>query len=136
MITLETLPNATAQEVFDQVATHLLNQGERAAEEEGGCMYRSPDGLKCGAGCLISDEEHKAFEDKEDSLEWNSWNDLVSSGKVPGNHEELISEIQAMHDNEHPDDWADGLTNMASRFRLEIKPELQSLIADYDKYAE
>ncbi len=26
MITLKTLPNATAQEVFDQVAKHLLSQ--------------------------------------------------------------------------------------------------------------
>lgn len=32
MITLKTLPNATAQEVFDQVATHLLTQGEKSVD--------------------------------------------------------------------------------------------------------
>ena len=42
MITLRTLPHATAQEVFDQVATHLLTQNARAGivDTDGGFMCR------------------------------------------------------------------------------------------------
>jgi len=45
MITLKTLPQATAQEVFDQVARHLLTQGKKSISENNQyCMYRF---LKC-----------------------------------------------------------------------------------------
>lgn len=40
MITLKTLSQATEQEVFDQVANHLLTQMEQSAVA-GGCWYRS-----------------------------------------------------------------------------------------------
>ena len=75
MITLKTLPQATAQEVFDQVAKHLLTQmkksvakraAESASDSKDYCMYRGFDGTKCAAGCLISDDEYKPeFEQKD-----------------------------------------------------------------------
>ena len=34
MITLKTLPQATAQEVFDQVANHLLEQGKKSEKDD------------------------------------------------------------------------------------------------------
>ncbi len=54
-ITLATLPEATAQEVYSQVRKHLLTQKMKSIEEGKGCVYRGPDGLMCAAGCLISD---------------------------------------------------------------------------------
>jgi len=52
----------TAQDVFDQVATHLLTQKERAlvsvANKNVRCAYRGVDGRKCAVGCLIADEDY------------------------------------------------------------------------------
>ena len=57
-ITLATLPQATAQQVFDQVKTHMMAQYAKSVGQNSDvCLYRGPDGLKCAAGCLISDEE-------------------------------------------------------------------------------
>jgi hypothetical protein len=63
MITLKTLGKATLQQVFDQVANHLMDQGERAATVNSSgrvtCYYRLND-LKCAAGCLIGDDEYES----------------------------------------------------------------------------
>lgn len=60
--------NGTKQEIFDRVVTHLAQQGEPALcmlpqadyDTDGpSCAYRTPQGLKCAAGCLIPDEKYK-----------------------------------------------------------------------------
>ena len=56
MITLATLEQATAQQVFTQVKNHLLKQNEKSMIN-GICAYRGSNGLQCAAGCLMSDEE-------------------------------------------------------------------------------
>lgn len=45
----------TLQEIFDQVATHLLDQGVASVDSVKGCLYRGPEGTKCALGCLIPD---------------------------------------------------------------------------------
>lgn len=49
-----------AQEIFDTVASHLLQQGRKAVSVLGSCRYRitAPADvvLKCAIGCLIPDE--------------------------------------------------------------------------------
>jgi hypothetical protein len=60
----------TFQEMFDISAKHILAQGKPSmASSEGGCMYRTPDGLKCAFGPFIPDDKYspgleglKAFE--------------------------------------------------------------------------
>lgn len=37
------------QELFDEVVTHVLKQGEQAAEE-GSCVYLTANGLSCAVG--------------------------------------------------------------------------------------
>ena len=54
-ITLATLPLTSALQVFNPVYTHLLAQNSKS-EYVGAWVYRADDGLKCAAGCLISDE--------------------------------------------------------------------------------
>jgi len=54
---------AIALEVFDRIATHLLKQGERAAEAIdsdgfGPCMYRTSTGLRCAVGGIIDDASY------------------------------------------------------------------------------
>lgn len=118
-ITLATLHEATEQEVFDQVATHLLTQNKRSYNEElATCAYRSPDGLKCAAGCLIADEEY--------DLRWEdaTWITLSRErGVVPSTHACLIEELQRIHDNVELDEWSYHLESLAKEHELEYNQE-------------
>lgn len=47
------------QEVFDRVASHLIKQNKKSRESSiGPCVYRTPQGLSCAVGCLISEEDY------------------------------------------------------------------------------
>lgn len=87
MITLATLKDATAQEVYDQVKNHLLTQNKRS-EGIDSCVYRNNYGLKCAAGCLISDEEYNK------DMENRAWDDPM----FPEYHRQLIRGMQKIHD--------------------------------------
>jgi hypothetical protein len=115
MITLKTLPQATEQEVFDQVAVHLLTQMKKSEEFRfGQCVYRSRDGLKCAAGCLIGDDEYK------EEMEGITWYKLIEIKKVPESHSDLIRKLQILHDNFQPESWRNMLTNFAKDNNLSI----------------
>lgn len=117
MITLATLPQATAQQVFDQVAEHLLKQKLISVDDQGICQYRGPAGLKCAAGCLIGDDEYKEY------FESFSWRELFNMGYVPENHLELIKELQRLHDGVSTNAWKDALKLTAENNKLEWKFE-------------
>ena len=114
MITLKTLPQATAQEVFDQVAKHLLTQMKKSASESAPdskdyCMYRGFDGTKCAAGCLISDDEYKPeFEQKD----WRSLQEEFQQ-MITMKHMDLIYKLQDIHDYYKPEGWRVKLNNLA-----------------------
>lgn len=99
MITLKTLPRATEQEVFDQVATHLLRQGDKATDRTGYCVYRGSNNTACAAGCLIADDEY------DEQMETHGWHSLVRRGRVPKEHEDFISKLQRIHDYKDTADW-------------------------------
>jgi hypothetical protein len=108
---------ATMQAVYDKVVTHLIRQGRPSLElpddgrfdEEAGCLYRSPDGLACAIGCLISDDDYV------DDIEHQSAESLLSpkvfSPKAvrdltlfpesirTGPTAEMIKDLQVIHDN-------------------------------------
>lgn len=114
MISLKSLPAATAQEVFDQVARHLLTQNQRAADNTGArgvCLYRN-GALKCAAGCLISDDEYSA------EIESESWSGLIKTNQVPDAHSVLINRLQATHDWAPINCWRDELLDIATAFNL------------------
>lgn len=133
-ITLATLPNATAQQVFDFVVAHLRKQGRKSQivyrhSSGGSCQYRmaaEDDGtcLRCAAGCLMADSEYVA------GREGNSWAYLSgvygSSAppelKVPRSHAFLIKQLQDVHDNLSVEGWEDGLKKVASVNNLEYVP--------------
>jgi hypothetical protein len=101
MITLKTLPQATEQEIFDQVVTHLITQGKTSMNKKGNCVYRSPEGLKCAAGCLIADDEYLPIMDS--GCLGTSWTNLVADSIVPPNHADFIRELQIIHDKNQPE---------------------------------
>jgi len=117
MITLATLGGATEQEVFDQVAKHLLAQKKRSGVKDADwvvtCMYRNDEGLKCAAGCLIADDEY--YKD----IEGSSWDVLVDEDVVPTeNCLELIVALQNIHDCEPVEEWRAALGKLASLYKL------------------
>lgn len=117
MITLKTLSQATAQEVFDQVAKHLLTQNAKSVtfNEDYGkdfCMYRGDNGLKCAAGCLIGDDEYR--NDMEDYL-------YSSLRESPEEHQELITRLQCIHDQREVKEWKSELKSLAEDTHLEWK---------------
>jgi len=119
MITLKTLPQATAQEVFDQVAKHLLQQNKKSLvtkPNRGFCAYRSGKS-KCAAGCLISKDEYKP------ELEGKAWNILILNNLVPSAHKVLIANLQGCHDSLEPDQWQRRLGYIANEHNLEFKLE-------------
>jgi hypothetical protein len=114
-ITLKTLPQATAQQVFDQAATHLLTQKKRSIEfgsrgETGRCLYRGHGGLKCVAGCFIADDEYNP---RWEGKAWDDW-DMTSLGR-PETHRELISRLQTIHDDFQSENWLEELIKLAER---------------------
>ena len=106
MITLKTLPQATKQEIFNQVKNHLLKQnsqsrtpGNHYSSVSSICAYRGLNGNKCAGGCLIDDEEYtKDFEGK-------TWSQLLLKDLVPDHHATFIRELQIIHDSYYPERW-------------------------------
>lgn len=124
-ITLATLPNATAQEVFDQVVTHLRKQGAKSLSGDGEtnyaggplCLYRGAGGMKCAAGCLISDDEYD-----QATYEGVDWPSLADVGTVPETHCGLISELQSIHDSDSVARWEREFAELANRCGLIYTP--------------
>ena len=97
-ITLATLHEATAQEVFDQAARHLLTQGQQSLSAYGICVYRNNGGLKCVVGCFISDDEYNP------AFEGRLWEVLAEEEEVPFAHSFLLANLQDIHDSD-PASW-------------------------------
>lgn len=122
MITLATLKDASAQQVFDQVKTHLLTQMKQSAgyDKQGDfqCYYRSGE-VKCAAGCLISDDEYNPSMDLPFKSSGTAWEAIVEAGHAPKTHELLITQLQWVHDSHSPAQWAGELEIIAKEFGLE-----------------
>lgn len=117
MITLATLANATAQQVFDQVVAHLRSQKVQCVGSTG-CRYRYGK-LRCAAGCLISDEEYST------KMENNTWKGLFFAGLVPNSHIILIRDLQRVHDNYAAKHWENSLNLVADKHKLKYTPPNQ-----------
>ena len=119
MITLRTLPRATAQEVFNQSAKHILTQARRSVDKSGFCQYKDGQGLSCAAGCFIGKSEYRK------KFEGDGWRNLASMGSVPVEHQELIVALQRVHDDCNPEWWVERLKWVAEAYSLNydcIKP--------------
>jgi hypothetical protein len=90
----------TKQDIFDAVAIHLLEQGERSWDPlEEQCLYRGPNGLKCAVGALISDD---AFDPdaNHQPVDHPQVRQMLRFSGVPVSAEtvSLLSDLQAVHD--------------------------------------
>ena len=114
MITLSNMHEHTAQEVFDVCALHLLTQNKRAVGSGGDCVYRSPCGLKCAIGVLISDEEYTENMEESDVHK-------LTEGTNSEPHRRLLNALQYLHDEDDLDLWTDGLIRLANTYGLSDK---------------
>lgn len=116
MITLKTLNKSTEQDVFDQVAKHLLTQ-KTQSKIGSRCSYRGVLGLKCAAGCLIADNEYRP------EFEGTTWGTLTYeyASVFPKKHRELIQQLQNIHDSHWPTDWESSLRKLAGSRGLEFR---------------
>lgn len=110
------------QSLFDKVATHLLTQGKQSAVQnetgETQCLYRGPDGTKCAAGCLIPDALYS------DALECKTVVCIPESiqaamGITCAIEENLVWNLQQMHDHRPPSLWKERLLGVALTFNLD-----------------
>jgi hypothetical protein len=126
------------QEIFDKVSTHLLTQ-MKVASNGHNCCYRVNE-LSCAIGCLILDElystriEGMGVQDALFVLGRNELDNpiytehrsvlfkriLIHSGIDVDKHKELLTELQSIHDEFTPIDWAEQLKLVGQRFHLEI----------------
>jgi hypothetical protein len=117
MITLENMHEHTAQEIFDLCAKHLLTQNEHSHSRHKACMYRSPNGLKCALGVLISDEEYSG--DMESKGITTLLREFGSSNHI---HHGLLHDFQSVHDNGHSVScWPNELIGLAMHYNLSYK---------------
>lgn len=58
----------TLQEFFDQAVGGVIRQGRRSVAENGKCLYRGPNGLKCAVGHCISDDEYDPLWDQDNGM--------------------------------------------------------------------
>ena len=116
MITLKTLKDATEQEVFDQVAEHLLTQNQQSLDISGcsgTCMYRNTAGLMCAVGCLIADDEYL---EGWEGAGWVKLSEQIKKDReidFEGAHESLLIALQGVHDNYDSDLWLTRLQHTA-----------------------
>lgn len=113
MITLKTLDQHTAQEIFDQVAKHLLTQNAVSVDaEEWNCLYRTSNGLKCAVGCLIADEEYDI------KMENRSVGCLIYCDV--SKHLQLLKDLQEVHDHFETTLWKTELFTVTQRHNLNL----------------
>lgn len=120
-ITLANLATATQQQVFDQVAAHLLHQNAQSLMNGNprNCVYRNDNGLKCAAGALIADAEYKPEMDVGGEIWGTSWPSLVSRKLVPEtDHTRFIEELQQLHDGHTADQFKNRLWLVAQAHGL------------------
>jgi hypothetical protein len=108
------------QEIFDKVVTHLRKQGQPAKNEDGECQYRTEDGLMCAVGCLIPDNLYR--EQFEGYLIEDLFaNNIAIQSFLGVENENLLAELQIIHDDIAPKKWEDHFQIVASNYQLEYK---------------
>lgn len=110
----------TAQEVFNEVASHLIRQGAKATRGDSRtCVYRASDGKKCAAGCLIQEQyytpelEGLLFHEGHGAVD----RALISSG-VNRDDLPLVRALQQVHDCFPVVYWMKELERVAKQFGL------------------
>lgn len=100
------------QEIFNQVADHLLTQKKKSRDPKvKSCQYRGPNGLKCAVGGILEDHE----------VQFGGNNCTVYSIDLPDRlqgHVKFLRELQSIHDKNRPSRWLEKLSAFAKKHKL------------------
>lgn len=107
----------TDQELFDKVAAHLRAQNAKALNRYDGCMYRTRDGKRCAAGCLILDEHYAPDIEGMTAAADEVWPRLRASGVVDSQLG-LVRALQNVHDSFQVGQWPSELARVAAKYGL------------------
>jgi hypothetical protein len=112
----------TLQEIFDRVATHLLEQNAYSITPDGTCAYHGDNGCKCSVGCLIKDE---AYDSAIEGLgvEHKLVRVALSASGIdleeyPYTMLGFLEALRRIHDNYASDDWPEELGYLALEWGL------------------
>lgn len=109
------------QSIFDNVLNHLRKQNAKSIDLSpdpvSTCLYRSQNGFKCAAGCLIPDEFYHT------DMENKNWPLVVEEYNLPKYLKEetavkLVGFLQMIHDRKDVNDWEDDFKKVAVMFDL------------------
>jgi hypothetical protein len=111
----------TYQQIFDRAWTHIVAQGKRAVNDEGSCLYRGENGLRCAIGALITDEAYT--KDIENLTVLNIPKEVLRQSNLPTSIGgcRFLAEIQGCHD--YPIDGG---------FIDEFKKRMREVAAEYN----
>ena len=125
----------TAQELFNEVVSHLRKQKKQSLSQHGYCMYRGEDGLKCAIGHLIPDECYHNDMEGTYFVELPSYNSVIRSScpevqpfpvellQEFENNQELLTELVHVHDDHSPIEWEDRFEDLAKMLNLQLFPK-------------
>lgn len=124
MITLATLPEASLQDIFNQVRNHLLKQNQKSTlqkpDRTSPCYaYRGKNGTMCAVGCLIADEEYKLEMDHQSLTSIGMLQQIGLFPLLDNKKYNLLSCLQWLHDSYEPNKWEEKLLEVAIEFDLE-----------------
>jgi hypothetical protein len=113
-------------DVFCYIRNHLETQNAKSqlAEEKLDvneisnifCAYRSPDGLSCAIGCLIEDKHYSAGLEKNDVYDMSVRAAIVKSIPNWELNEELLADLQHIHDVVSVEKWKNHLAILSNNF--------------------
>jgi hypothetical protein len=112
------------QAAFEKVVRHLLGQMAQSAvieNDETLCRYRGPGGIMCAIGCLIPDDE---YHDGLEGLDACSPS-VAALPSLVGLNQQLLVELQNIHDRSDPCCWQELLVKAAARHGLSM-PDLEA----------
>lgn len=87
-------------------------------EQKNACLYRNDEGLKCAAGSLFTEEEYNNIKPDTNHGLGTDWGQQILQNNVSSEHEELISELQSIHDYIDVDYWFKELAVVAKKYKL------------------
>jgi hypothetical protein len=93
-------------EIFKKVEAHLLAQKVKSVDADGDCMYRGNNGMMCAVGCLIKDEFYNTAMERVAVTAAFVHSVLTKSiGDYNENTENMLSQLQTVHDDKKPEFW-------------------------------
>lgn len=110
------LLDMTALELFDHLAAKLLAQGVQSRKADGlrTCLYRGPNGLMCGAGPAIPDDQ---YDPRMEEKGVNSISRVNREFGLGYSEEQVyaMTQLQHVHDLYFPDEWPEQMGSARKR---------------------